>query len=78
MDVEFKYYRMKVYIFGVILLFVCCNYVLQRIVEEYGNDYDFGVFVVIMRNMYVDDCFLLADIEEKVRFLIRNLIIFCK
>lgn len=31
-----------------------------------------------MRNMYVDDCLVLVDIEEEVIFFIKDLIDFCK
>lgn len=78
LDAEPNHYRMKVHIFGATSSPTCCNYALQKTVEEYGEEYDQSVQNVITRNMYVDDCLASVDTKEKAMSLIKNLIDLCK
>jgi hypothetical protein len=69
---------MKVHIFWAVSSPTCCNYALKKTAEEHGNDYDQSIQNTITNNMYVDDSLASVATEEKVKYLIKNLMALCK
>lgn len=64
---------MVVYLFGVILLLSCVNYVLRKIVYDYKGFYNIEVINIVFKNFYVDDCLKLVKIVIEVFFLLCDL-----
>lgn len=50
-------FRMKVYLFGVVSLFGCVNFVLKRTVNDFEFKFGFEIVEFVRYDFYVDDGF---------------------
>jgi hypothetical protein len=58
-------YRMTVHLFGATSSPSVCNFALKRIAKEYGRQYDKQASETIQKNMYVDDCLVSSESDDK-------------
>jgi hypothetical protein len=49
------------------------NIHLKRIAKEYGRQYDKQISETIQKNMYVDDCLVSSESDDKAVELVDNL-----
>lgn len=61
---------MIVYLFGVVLFFVCLNFVFWKMVEDNVCYFFFDVVSMVKWNLFVDDCFkLLLLVNEVIMYV---------
>jgi hypothetical protein len=69
---------MTVHLFGATSSPSVCDFALKRIAKEYGRQYDKQASETIQKNMYVDDCLVSSESDDKAVELVDNLRSLCK
>ena len=78
LDQEPEHCRMKVHLFGATSSPSCCNFALQQAIQDYKDLFSSTVTSAMERNMYVDDCLLSVDTEDKAKSIIEDMSLLCK
>lgn len=78
MTLNQKFIELTVHLFGATSSPSVCNFALKRIAKEYGRQYDKQASETIQKNMYVDDCLVSSESDDKAVELVDNLRSLCK
>ncbi|CAG2211230.1 unnamed protein product [Mytilus edulis] len=70
MNSEPEVYRMTVHIFGATSSPSVCNFALRQTAQNYGNQFEPQVAETILNNIYVDDCLVSTESDEKAISLV--------
>lgn len=68
---------MTVHIFGATSSPSVCNFALKQTVEDNRKQYESRAARVIKENMYVDDCLVSSESNEKAITLVRDIRSIC-
>ena len=76
-DSKPEQYRMTVHIFGATSSPSVCNFALKRTADDNSQHCESGAAEVIKDNMYVDDCLVSTESEEKAITLVQDMRSMC-